>query len=306
MKQSQFYYLLRRGLFGGGGIWAKYVNDFKARVISDGGTLESTACITSDVKYLVKNPIPVPAPSFDTDYQAVLDYATTQGYTAPSASQQTLQNTLVTDLKTAGVWSKLDVFYMFATDGDSDFATLNWKAPSSHQVTKVNSPTFTSNEGYNGDGSSSYLDTNLSVANATNYTRDNASFGFYFYQFASTGYDFGLNSGSILRYRSRAATRHRLNSLTNLSKTFGTSNGFQGMTRPNSTAARFIEPSGIISSDLASNTSFIPPTANFTIFSYNNANFSNSKMSMFFVGGNLESSNAADFHDAIDTYISAL
>jgi len=56
MKQSQFYYLLRRGLFGGGGIWAKYVNDFKARVVADGGTVESTTCINADVKYLTKNP----------------------------------------------------------------------------------------------------------------------------------------------------------------------------------------------------------------------------------------------------------
>ena len=57
MKQSQFYYLLRRGLFmGGGGIWAKYVNDFKARVIADGGTMESPSCLKTDVKFLTQNP----------------------------------------------------------------------------------------------------------------------------------------------------------------------------------------------------------------------------------------------------------
>jgi len=42
----------------------------------------------------------------DSDYQAVLDYATTQGYTLPSASQQLLQNQLVVDLKDGGIWSK--------------------------------------------------------------------------------------------------------------------------------------------------------------------------------------------------------
>jgi hypothetical protein len=181
MKQSQFYYLLRRGLFGGGGIWAKYVNDFKARVIADGGTMESPSCAKSDVKFLVQNPEPVPTPATDADYQAVLDRSTALGYTAPSASQQTLQNTLVTDLKTAGVWDKLDLFYVFATDGDSDYATLNWKAPSSHQVTKVSSPTFTADSGFSGDGSTAYLDTNFSIANdATNYTQNNASTFTYF------------------------------------------------------------------------------------------------------------------------------
>ena len=49
---------------GGGGIWAKYVNDFKARVIADGGTMESPSCAKSDVKFLVQNPEPVPTPAF--------------------------------------------------------------------------------------------------------------------------------------------------------------------------------------------------------------------------------------------------
>lgn len=174
MKQSQFYYLLRRGLFGGGGIWAKYVNDFKARVIADGGTMESPSCAKTDVKFLVQNPEPVPTPAVDADYQAVLDRSTALGYTAPSAAQQTLQNTLVTDLKTAGVWDKLDVFYVFATDGDSDYATLNWKAPSSFQLTKTNSPTFTTNEGFAQSGTAS-LDTGFILdTNGTNFTQDDA------------------------------------------------------------------------------------------------------------------------------------
>lgn len=128
----------------------------------------------------------------DTDYQAVLDRSTTLGYTAPSEAQRILQNTLVEDLKAAGVWSKLDLLYVFATDGDSDYATLNWKAPSSHQVTKVNSPTFTADSGFNGDGSSAYLDTNFNIANhATNYTQNNAS-TFTYFQSDLTQTDFAV------------------------------------------------------------------------------------------------------------------
>ena len=97
----------------------------------------------------------------DADYQAVLDYAITQGYTAPSAAQQTLQNQLVVDLKAGGIWSKLDTFAVFATDGDSDFALTDWKRLS--DFTAVNSPTFTTNEGYNSNGTSSYLDTNYNA-----------------------------------------------------------------------------------------------------------------------------------------------
>lgn len=105
--------------------------------------------------------------SFDADYQAVLDYATTQGYTLPSASQQALQNQLVVDLKDAGIWSKLDTFGVFATDGDSDFALIDWIRLTDY--TAINSPTFTTNAGYNSDGSTSYIDSGfLYPADLTN------------------------------------------------------------------------------------------------------------------------------------------
>jgi hypothetical protein len=99
--------------------------------------------------------------AFDVDYQAILDYATTQGYTLPSAGQQSKQNKLVIDLKAAGVWSKLDTFAVFATDGNSDFALIDWIRLSDY--TAVNSPTFTTNEGFKGNGTSSYIDLNYTT-----------------------------------------------------------------------------------------------------------------------------------------------
>jgi len=111
---------------------------------------------------------------FDADYQAVLDYATTQGYTLPSASQQALQNQLVVDLKDAGVWSKLDTFAVFATDGNEDFALIDWIRLS--QYSAVNSPTFTTDIGFTGDGASAYMNTNFNLANdSVNYQQDSAS-----------------------------------------------------------------------------------------------------------------------------------
>jgi len=156
------------------GVVPALVSEFVSRVEADGGSVESTECMSTDLTFLVNNPEP-PAPSaFDADYQAILDRSTALGYTAPSATQQTLQNTLVEDLKTAGVWDKLDVFYCFATDGDSDYATLNWKAPSSFQATKTNSPTFTANEGFAQSGTA-YLETGFVLdTNGTNYTQDDA------------------------------------------------------------------------------------------------------------------------------------
>jgi len=114
----------------------------------------------------------------DTDYAAILNYATTLGYNLPSGSQQVKQNQLVIDLKDGGIWSKLDSFAVFATDGSTDFALIDWKRLV--QYTAVNSPAFTTNQGFKGNGTSSYLNTNYNpFANGVNFSQNNASMGVY-------------------------------------------------------------------------------------------------------------------------------
>jgi len=125
-------------------------------------------------------------PAFDADYQSVLDYATAQGYTLPSGGQQTLQNDLLVALKAAGVWSKLDTFANFATDGDSDFALIDWIRLTDY--TAFNSPTFTTNQGFTGDGTSSYVSSNYTPSiDAINFTLNNASFGTFVRDFGTVG-----------------------------------------------------------------------------------------------------------------------
>jgi hypothetical protein len=115
--------------------------------------------------------------AFDTDYQAVLNRATTLGYNLPSASQQIKQNTLLLALKAGGIWNKLDVLYIFANDGGSSFATLNWKNPNVNLATLPNVPTFITNQGFTGNTTSSYINTNFNPATSSgiNYTLNNAS-----------------------------------------------------------------------------------------------------------------------------------
>ena len=115
---------------------------------------------------------------FDPAYQAVLDFATSEGYTLPSENQQILQNQLVLDLKSNGIWSDLDAFGVLATDGDSDFALIDWVRLIT--MTANSSPTFQTNLGYTGNGTSSYIDTLFSVSDGTNYQLSDSSFGVYY------------------------------------------------------------------------------------------------------------------------------
>jgi len=281
---------------------AAIISAFKSRVIADGGTVESPSCAKSDVKFLLNNPAPS---AYDADYQAVLDRASSLGYTAPSPAQQTLQNTLVEDLKTAGVWSKLDAFYLFATDGDSDYATLNFVAPSSFQATKTNSPTFTANEGFTGDGVSAYLDTNLNAStDTTNYTQNDASFGGYVWDFQQN--PLGSTSALIaLRRPDSANNSNKIQSGTPTTNPVpSTTTGLVGLSRPNSTTHYGLDASGSVNTSGVS-TSTSLPNANFTILRRSSA-YSSGKIGLFWAGAHLTSAEWSDYVDAVDTYIAAL
>ncbi len=96
---------------------------------------------------------------FEAEYQAVLTYATTQGYTKPSVANQNRQNLLVKDLKAAGIWAELDIFYNLLTDGDANFVRINWKAPGTSNAVKVGVPVFTPLAGVSGFSAANYFST---------------------------------------------------------------------------------------------------------------------------------------------------
>jgi hypothetical protein len=241
---------------------------------------------------------------FDADYQAVLDQASSLGYTAPSAAQQTLQNTLVTDLKTAGVWDKLDLFYVFATDGDSDYATLNWKAPSSFQATKVSSPTFTTNQGFKGDGSSAYINTNFAPSNdGVNYQLTEASKGFYIYTAPTAGNSL---EGSVETFENRSI------SLLSTNQFFNNLKPDTGLDFSGTGMMQFILKSASSMSHWRGNTEVTCGTTsgeraqpyNQVLFR-ERTNHCNVEMSIYYMGGNINA-YASDLNTAITNYISAL
>jgi hypothetical protein len=79
-------------------------------------------------------PTPTPTPVFNTEYTTILNRASELGFTTPSTTEKNTQNQLITDLKNAGIWSKLGVFYMFALDTSTGaspgFTFINWITPS--------------------------------------------------------------------------------------------------------------------------------------------------------------------------------
>lgn len=75
-------------------------------------------------------------------------------------------NTLIISLKNAGVWEKFDGFYILAAH-DAQAARQNWVADQ-YNLTLNNTPTFTTDRGYTGDGVDDSLLTGFNPSSASN------------------------------------------------------------------------------------------------------------------------------------------
>lgn len=248
--------------------------------------------------------------STDADYQAVLTKASDLGYTAPSAAQQELQNTLVKDLKSAGIWDKLDLFYCFATDGDSNYSTINWKDPNNFRIQAVNTPTFTTDVGWQGNvGNLAYLNTQYTpTSHADQYTLNEASFGFYLDDLgtatSSAMSDFGNPDVTTRSWYRRTAPRFYVNSSTYYDRTSTDSaNTFIHANRSSSSTTE-VYHNGVEVDSFTGHTANGLQADVFKAFQ-RSATYANSTISFAFVGGDL-SSEASDFYDAINTYLTAI
>jgi hypothetical protein len=246
---------------------------------------------------------------FDADYQAILDYATTQSYTLPSASQQIKQNQLLVDLKSAGIWSKLDTFAVFATDGSSNFALIDWKRLS--QYTAVNSPTFTNNQGFQGNGTSSYINTNFNLfSNSVNYAVNDSSIGVYKKSGTSSGDKclIGvLQTGPTLGTHFNSSDNIRNNSSTGASSLIW-GNGLCSLVRNSNLSYNSYNAGSKIPNSIVVSSAGLPNSNVFILArSVNNSlSFpSDEQVSISYIGGDI-TSEYSDFVDALDNYIASI
>lgn len=97
---------------------------------------------------------------YSAQYQAVIDYAVTNGYTLPSEAVQIADDAMVTALVDAGIWSQIDIFYMFATDGNANFAYINMVSPGTFNcINGASAPTISSSGLQFTSGSSTFVNT---------------------------------------------------------------------------------------------------------------------------------------------------
>ena len=118
---------------------------------------------------------------------------------APDAARRQLISDHIVALKAAGIWSQLDTYYMMAAHHEQA-SRLNWKNPDSFTLTASGTITFTIDRGWQGDGSTGYLDTGwIPATHGVNYTLNDASFGVYSRTNTNAGIDMGANESPTVR-----------------------------------------------------------------------------------------------------------
>lgn len=242
--------------------------------------------------------------TFDFDYQAVLTYATSLGYTLPSSGQQVKQNQLMLDLKSSGVWNKLDTFGLFATDGSFNFALIDWKRLTTY--TAVNSPTFSSNGGFTGNGTSSYIDTNFNPSTSgVNYQLNNASRCFWVDNrttITSNAWEGNSSANSNNQSTNTNSLAHRINSQNALNTAVNFQiDGWKSINRPSSTNVELF--TNLTQYSRTSTSQSIFNSNQFVLRS--SSNYNSSRFRFYGMGASMVSENT-DFYNAINNYLTSI
>ena len=223
----------------------------------------------------------------------------------PSSARAAQIDALIVALKTAGVWDLLDVFYILAAH-DAQAARLNWKAVSLN-LTAVNTPTFTTDRGYAGDGSTSYLDTGYNPASASvGMALNDAHIGVYARN-NTTDADFDMQGtlGTNLGVRARNLTASQIRVCSGTSTAFATGGNaphhIMGIRRDASNQLGFRNGAQDVTAAVASTA--LP--GNITILG-NGSIFSDRQMAAAHVGRALSDPQALALSNAIQTYMTAV
>lgn len=164
--------------------------------------------------------------------EAVTLFAAMSGQ--PTSARKTVINTLIKSLKTASIWTDLDLLYVHAAH-DVQAAKLNWVSPATFvPVTVAGGPTFVADRGFTSNAVDTALDTQWTPStHAVKYTLNDASAWVFVRAGASDTNALG-NAGThrcTLGPRVGTALAGRINDGTLDSRVIASPDGFSGVQR---------------------------------------------------------------------------
>lgn len=237
--------------------------------------------------------------------------------TPPTTARAILINALIGSLITAGVWTKLDALYVMA-QYDAQAARQNW-IQNLYNATAVASPTFTTDRGYAGNGSSSYLTTGLNPGDGGTYKylRNSANLGVYSRtNAADSSVDLGMRTSGTLSQSLlllRNAVPGNLIYRVNLDAAspgvlVPTSVGHSVGVRSGASAAAAYKDAVPVATDGTASAALA--SFEFYIGALNSAgspvSFSTRQNAVVHIGGSLSAGEVASLYTALNTYLVAV
>ena len=234
--------------------------------------------------------------------------------TEPDTTRKGVINTLISSLISAGVWDKLDALYLLAAH-DAQAARLNWKS-TSFNCTAVNSPTFTTDRGYAGDGSTSYLDTGYAPSTAGGVlTLNSAHLSFWDRTSRAAAVSIEMGSGTVALRTLQLASRFSgnvaiggINDAAFLTPANSNSSGFFVGNRSGASARQLYRNASSLGNDTQASSSLTPLPV--WILGRNNDGALNAastdQIAAASIGASLTAQEVTDFYSAMQTYMTAV
>ncbi len=229
-----------------------------------------------------------------------------------SAGREALVDDLIVGLKADGVWTKLDRLWLFAAE-DAPSALTDLVATAT--ATAVNTPTFTVDQGYAGDGATSYLDTNFVPSTAGgNAALNSIHVSVYGQTFGSTGFFSGYIEGDdpgsfvgIVRFTVNGKVDYFLNEGSGGTETLSPA-GMLIASRTGANAAALYSNGSSVDTNASASNALLSKSI-FVLARNGNGTptgFVSDEMSAASIGGGLTPTDATNLSSRVNTYMTAI
>lgn len=229
----------------------------------------------------------------------------------PGTTRKGHIDTLITALKTAGTWAKLDALYVLAAH-DSQAACRNW-ITNSYNLTPNNSPTFTTDRGYTGNGSNMTLSTGFipSSASSPKYVQNSATLGAWTLSnlTALNEYVIGSSTSVVAGFNPRSSSANAPRGVVNYSVSLSnwnsntTSVGLGTITRTASNLTTYYQ--GTTAKGTSAQAPNGVPAVEIILLGFNST-ASNHQIAVGFIGSGFTSTEVTDTYNALNTYLTAV
>lgn len=254
-------------------------------------------------------PTPPPSGGLDQATQLWIIAVGNAGGTV-SAERQILVNDLIVGLKADGIWTKLDRLWLFAAENEPS-ALVDIVADS--LATAVNSPTFTIDRGYNGDGATSYINSNYApFTNGVNYQTTSAHYSIWDITAAGSPIQMGTRDTSDNYYcELNGPFAARINEgAANIDVSGpGTTAGWWNVNASGAAAEEVYRNGGPVNTGANALTGI--PNQSFIICALHQwtgaiISFTTDQFAAASMGGSLSGADATNFYDRMRTYMTAV